>query len=300
MTASSANFADLINPIFNKIFIDALAFGEKPPIMESVFNVQNMGKRAYVDDSYVTGMGLIPEKDKGSAVSYDDIYQGLDKRYTAKTMSMGYRVEKELYEDELYGIIQQMPAALGRSWRATVETDGANVLNRAETSGYTGSDGKTLLATDHTLMTGGTQKNRLTTAADLSATSWEQALIDLKDTTDDRGILLDLKPAALVYPNELDFTRKKLFGSSLDPDSGNNAINPVSDSKIKFVEWSYLTDPDAWFILCEGHMVKWYWRIKPEHYQGNDFDTDDAKFKVRGRYAYGWTVPWGFFGSMGG
>jgi len=61
----------------------------------------------------------------------------------------------------------------------------------------------------------------------------------------------------------------------------------------------YITDADAWFILCDEHEMNWFWRVRPDHYQDNDFDTDDAKFKVRARWSRGWSIPWGVFGSMG-
>lgn len=298
MTTERSSFSDLLAPGFRKIFVDALNFGEKPPVCSRVYNM-NTSKRQYEDDSYVTGFGLVPDKNEGAAVTYDDFYQGFDKRYTHTTRSMAYRVTKEMYEDELYGIMAKMPKALGRSMRATVETDAANTLNRAETAAYTGADGSVLLATGHALVSGGTQSNRLTTNADLSATSYEAAMIQLKDTTDDRGILLDLMPRKLVYPNELAWTVRKLFGSDKDPDSANNAVNPANDERLDFVEWSYLTDSDAWFILADNHELNWFWRVQPDHFQGNDFDTDDAKFKVRARWSNGWTVPWGIFGSTG-
>ena len=55
----------------------------------------------------------------------------------------------------------------------------------------------------------------------------------------------------------------------------------------------------AWFIQCEGHKVNWYWRIKPSHGNGNDFDTDDSKFKTRARWSRGWDYPFGYFGVEG-
>lgn len=299
MTIQRNSFADALAPGFRQIFMDALKFGEKPPVINSVFNMPTAPKAQYVDDSYVTGFGLVPTKTEGAGVTYDDVLQGLDKRYTFDTYSLAYRVTKEMMEDERYGLMSKMPKALGRSMRATVETDGANMFNRAFNSSYTGADAKELCATDHPLIGGGTQKNELSTAADLSPTSYEQALIDIGDTTDDRGILLNLKPKKLLIPNELDWTAKKLFNSTGLMGTADNDINPASADKLEVVVWNYLTDSDAWFIICDEHELNWFWRIMPEHYQGNDFDTDDAKFKVRGRWKRGWTVPWGVFGSPG-
>jgi hypothetical protein len=301
MTIHSSNFADALAPGFRQIFMDALKFGEKPPVNNKVFNFPATPATEYIDDSYVTGFGLVPTKDKGSPTTYDDFYEGLDTRYTHDTYSLGYRIIKEWIEDERYGLMAKLPKAFGKSMRATIETDGANVFNNGFSSDYTGGpDSLALFSASHVFVTGGTQKNKLSTDADLSATSYEQAMIDLKDSTDDRGILLDLTPKKLVYPNELAWKVRVLFGSAQDPATGNNAINPAADERLEFIEWSYLTDVDAWFILCDEHELNWFWRIMPDHYKGNDFDTDDSKFKVRARWKRGWSSPWGLFGTSGG
>lgn len=302
MTLARSGFADSLAPGFRQIFMDALKFGEKPSILDRVYNVITAPARQYVDDASITGFGLLSTKTEGEASTYDDIYQGYDYRYTFDTYSLAYRITKEMVEDELYGMMRKLPRSLSRSTNATIEIDAANMFNNGTSGSYTmsgGNDGLALYTATHTLVTGGTQKNTLSTAADLSPTSWEQAMIDIKDTTDDRGIPMNLKPMKLVYPNELAYTVRKLFGSSQDPLSGNNAVNPLNDEKMEFIEWNYLTDADQCYIMCDEHECNWMWRVKPDHYQGNDFDTDDAKFKVRTRWKRGWSSPWGTFCIQG-
>jgi len=292
-----SNFGDLLAPGFRDIFF--LKYGEVPPMFEKMYNMET-SSRKYEDDSYVSGLGNVPEKDEGSPFTYDAAIQGYDVRYTHKTYSLGYKISREMHEDDLYGIMKQMPRALGRSMRITVETDAANLYNRAfDTTNYAdGGDGKALLTTDHPLVGGGTQKNELTTAANLNATSLEQAKLDIRATTDDRGQLLHLRPKLLVVPPALEDTAKILLGSAYDPDSANNAINPYHN-KFELVVWDYLTASSAWFVLSDEHAVKWYWRVKPEHESDNDFQTDDALFKVRARWSRKWSSPWGVFGSPG-
>ncbi len=302
MTINRTGFADSLAPGFRQIFMDALKFGEKPPVMQKVFNLPDTPARQYVDDAFVTGFGLASTKAEGAASSYDEMYQGYDARYTFDTYSIAYRITKEMQEDELYGLMKKLPKAAGRSMRATVETDAANMFNNGFDTAYVqagGSDGLPLYSASHTMVTGGTQINRPSTGVDLSATSYETALITLKDTYDDRGILLDLKPSKLVYPNEMAWTVRKLFGSPNEPGTANNDINPAKDERLEFVEWSYLTDADTWFILCDEHELNWFWRVMPDHYSDNDFDTDDAKFKSRARWKRWWSIPWGTYASPG-
>jgi phage major head subunit gpT-like protein len=293
--AGTGNFADLLAPGFRQIFMNK--FAQYAEQYSSVFNTDS-STRAYEDDSFVSGFGLAPVKGQGQGISYADPKQGFDKRYTHVTYGLGYFVTRELFDDDQYGKINRLPRSLARSMRATVETVAANVLNRAFDSTYTGGDAKELCATDHPLVGGGTQKNELTTAADLDATSFEQALIDIGDTTDDEGILLALRPMKLIVPSELDWAASTLLYSSLDPDSANNAINPAK-GRMPYMVYNWLTDPDAWFILCEDHELNFLWRRKIDFTKDNDFDTENARFKSTMRFSVGWSIPWGVFGSPG-
>lgn len=292
---STGNFADLFTPGFRVIFQEK--FMSYPEQYSKYFNLKT-STRNHEEDSAVTGFGLAPVKNQGAGIHYDDPMQGFDVRYDHLTYGLGFIVTRELAEDDEYRAIAKMPASLARSMRLTVETDAANVYNRAFNPSYTGGDGKELCATDHPLVGGGTQKNELSAAADLDATSFEQALIDIADTTDDRGLLMALQPKMLVVPPELDWTAAKMLESSLDPDTSNNAVNPAK-GRLPYSVWNYLTDPDAWFILCDAHEVNFFWRRKIEFVQDNDFDTENAKYKSTMRFSRGWSMPWGVFGSPG-
>jgi hypothetical protein len=62
----------------------------------------------------------------------------------------------------------------------------------------------------------------------------------------------------------------------------------------------YLTDTDAWFIktdVQEG--LKYFERNADEFGMDEDFDTDNAKYKARSRFSFGWTDARGIYGSPG-
>ena len=300
MTMMRTSFGDILAPGFREIFFQNYKYEQTG--VEQIFKV-NTSNRQYEDDSYVAGFGLVPKKTEGAAVSYDDPVQGYNKRYTHDTYSMAYRVTKEMYEDELYGIMKKLPAALGRSMMATLSVDAASVLNNGTSGSYLGGDGVALFSTLHPLVGGGTQKNKTTTDADLSETTLEQAFIDIADTTDDRGLLLHLTPQRIFVPPEMAWYAHQLFGTNKTLDA-NNTINPANtgfdlSGRLEVVVLRHLTGDDDVFIQCTEHEMHWFWRVRPDHMQGNDFDTDDAKYKVRGRWSHGWSMPWGMFAIYG-
>lgn len=295
--AIRSNFGNLLAPGFRMIYDEE--FNRYAPEYPAIMNIVE-SERQYEQDSSISGLGFVPEKEEGVGIIYDDPIQGFTKTYTHKTYGLGFRVTKEMWEDDLYGKMKKMPAALGRSMRITIETDAANVYNRAFNSSYLGGDGKVLCATDHPLTGGGTENNTLSSAADFTATSFEQALIDIQGTVDDRGLVLALMANKLLVHPAGEWNANKILKSSQEPDTANNAINPAKGMLPGgIVVNHYLTDLDAWFILCDQHDVNFFFRRRPEFDRTNDFDTEDAKFKGTARWSNGFSGFRGVYGSQG-
>lgn len=296
MSVGTANFGELLEPGLRVIY--GLEYDQYTEVYPRVFGVEPSTK-AFEESLSLSAFGLVPEKDQGSGVSYANPKQNWKHRLTNLTYGLGYIVTREMNDDDLYGQIRKYTKALARSVRATVETVSSNVINRAFNGSYVGGDGLELCSTAHLLGGGGTFKNELTTAADLTATSLEQALIDIGDMVDDEGLLIHAKAKGLIIPNELNWTATKLLESTLDPDSANNAVNPAK-SIVPYTVWNYLTDPDAWFLITDvSDGLVFYWRRKPEYTRDNDWDSENAKFKTTFRCVAGWDNPRGIFGSPG-
>lgn len=297
MPIGTQNFGELLEPGLRVIYGQTYKrYQSKFPI---VFDVE-ASQKAFEESLSLTGFGQIPEKVQGQSVSYVNPKQNWVHRLTNVTYGLGYIVTREMFDDDQYGKIRKYTKSLAVSVNDTREAVAADVLNNGfGTTVRSGGDGKALLDTGHLLGAGGTYKNELTTAADLDATSFEQALIDIGDLVDDAGLLVNLNPKRLIVPNELDWTATKLLDSTLDPDSGNNAVNPAK-SRVPYTVWNYLTDPDAWFLTTDAmDGLVWYNRRMPEYTRDNDFDSENAKFKTTYRCVAGWDDPRGIFGSPG-
>lgn len=294
----TGNFAALLEPGLRKIYGDA--YKDYPEEYTNVFMVDGSTK-SFEQDHGITTLGLVPEKTQGRSVDYDDPLDGYTKTYTHVTYGLGFKVTREMMEDDLYRKMKAMPKALARSVRQTVEVLAANHLNRAFSNSYTGADGKELCATDHPLVGGGTFSNELDTAADLSVTSYEQALIDIQEFTDDRGLKMMVQPKKLVVAPANLFQAQMILKSAQLPDTANNNYNPAQGTMpggIVVMHW--LTDADAWFITTDvPNGLNFLWRRRPEFTNDNDWDSENAKFKTTFRCSSGWTDPRGIFGSPG-
>lgn len=259
-------------------------------------------RKAWEEDVLVSSFGLAQIKGEGAGVAYDTMQQGFVTRYTHVEYALGFVITKNMVEDDLYDVVGNKKAsALARSMRQTKETVGGNVLNRAFTSTYTGGDGLELCSTAHVNVAGGTWQNELTTAADISEASLEQAVIDIGKWMDDRGLKIAVRPQKLIVPVDLDFEANKIMKTEYEVGTANNTVNIVrSRFPGGVVVNHYLTDVDAWFIKTDAPDGMKYWSRRDDAFTtDNDFDTDNAKFKATSRYSFGWSDPRGIYGSPG-
>lgn len=257
-------------------------------------------KRAYEEIMSTSWFGMAAVVTEGAPVPYDTAQQGYYTRFTHFDYKLGFIITKNAIKDNQYMELAEARAkALGRSKRITRETVAANVLNRADTSGYTGGDGVVLSSTAHPNKAGGTYANTFAAALDLSEAALEQTEINMSAWTDDRGLLIAASPRKLVVPPALKYESERILNSSLRVDTANNDPNALKDTRTipeGYTVNHYLTDANMWYVLsdCEDGMIH-YEREADEISADNDFDTSNAKFKVEGRESFGWGDPRGIY-----
>jgi len=260
--------------------------------------------RAFEEEVMLTGFGSAPVKEEGSAVTFDQATESFTARYTHETIAMAFAITEEAIEDNLYDrLAARYTRALARSMANTKQVKAANVLNNAFNSSFAGGDGKELCATDHPLATGGTFRNELSTAADLSETSLEQSLIDISAFVDERGLKIAMQGVKLIIPKELQFTADRILKSPQRVGTADNDINAMASMGMipqGYRVNHYLTDTDAFFIMTDApNGMKMFVRSPIKTAIEGDFDTGNVRFKARERYSFGFSDPRGIFGSPG-
>jgi hypothetical protein len=267
-----------------------------------IFDVKSSSQN-YEEDVQTSGFGLVPTKTEGGATQYDSHTQGYVSRYVHTEFGMGWIVTRAERDDNLYeGKAFDRTGDLAYSLRQTEENVGANVLNRAHTSGYTGGDGSILCVTTHSDFHG-TWSNTLSSGADLSEASIESLAIQIMDALNPRGLKISLMPKRLIIPTALSFESTRVLKSLLQNDTANNAINAlrVMGTVPEVAVNHYLTDSDAFFIKTSAPRgLCWYDRVGAEFSADSDFDTDNNKAKCYRRFSVGWTDPRGCYSNNGG
>lgn len=297
---TTGSFAKALWPGVNAFY--GKSYAEYPVEYSKLFETCKSTK-AFEEDVGISSFGLAVQKGEGQPISYDSERQGFITRYQHLVYALGFIITQEMMDDDQYDVVGQRKAqSLAYSMRQTKEIFGANIYNRAFNPLFTGGDGVSLMNVAHPLIAGGGFSNQIATAADLSEAALEQACIDIAGFTNDRGLLIAVRPKSLIIPRQLIFEAKRILHSDGRVGTDINDLNAIKTLGMipEIVTNHYLTDNDAWFIRTDTpHGMKWFERKADSFDMDNDFDSSNAKFKASMRFSAGWTDPRGLYGSAG-
>jgi phage major head subunit gpT-like protein len=301
MAISRAQLLKELLPGLNALFgLEYQKYGEQH---KEIFESET-SERSFEEETKLSGFGTAPVKEEGSSISYDNAQEAWTSRYTHETIALGFSITEEAVEDNLYdSLSSRYTKALARAMAYTKQTKAAAVLNNGFNSSYTGGDGVELFSTAHPLVSGGTNSNEPSTAADLNETSLEAAVIQIAGWTDERGLLIAAKPRKLIIPPALQFVATRLLETEGRVGTADNDINAIMNNGVVpegYTVNNFLTDDDAWFLTTDvPNGMKHFTRAAMTTGMDGDFDTGNVRYKARERYSFGWSDPLGMYGSPG-
>ena len=300
MAISRQQLAKELEPGLNALF--GLEYKNYENQHAEIFDSEN-SDRAFEEEVMLGGFAQAAVKPEGSGVSYDQANESFTARYSHETIALAFSITEEAVEDNLYdSIAKRYTKALARSMANTKQIKAANVLNNGFDTAN-GGDGKALMADDHPTISGATQKNELTTSADLSETSLEQAMIDIAAFKDERGLKIAARGLKMIIPSALQFTAERILKSNQRVGTADNDINALSSKGMLpqgYVVNNFLTDDDAFFIKTDvPNGLKHFTRAAIKTAMEGDFDTGNMRYKARERYSFGFSDWRGIFGSPG-
>ena len=301
MAISRAQLAKELEPGLNALF--GMEYDRYENETAEIFETES-SDRAFEEEVLIIGFGNAEVKTEGQGVNYDTASEGFTARYTHETVALAFALTEEAVEDNLYDRLgSRYTKALARSMAHSKQVKGANVLNNAFSSSYTGGDGLSLVNSAHTLAGGGTFSNRPSTYVDLNETSLENALITVSTFVDDRSLILALQGTKLVVPPQQQFIAERILETPGLPFSADNDVNPIRSMGMVpqgYAVNHFLTDNDAWFLLSDcPDGLKHFERTPLSTSMEGDFDTGNVRFKARERYSFGWSNPRAIYGSSG-
>lgn len=304
-THVSENFGKLLYPGLRKIFFET--YDEIPEQFPKIFNVETSTSATETD----YGMGAFGDwterTDELSPVAYAKIKEGGEVVYRHKAFTKGFMISRELNDDEKYGQMKKMAKALARAGRAKVEKDAITVLTKGfknDVGAIKGRDKLELFHDAHTLVDSTKTCSNLLTGP-LNEVNLKKAIQMMASQLDEAGNLIQMKATKLIVPPALEDTALRLLHSSQLPGTNNNDTNEYLKNRLQVVVMDYLGataggSDTAWF-LQDGtrHELNFFWRVKPEFKNEEDFDTFVAKYRGYMRYSYGFSDWRGMVGSKG-
>ena len=301
MAISRAQLLKELLPGLNALFgMEYARYGEEH---KEIYETET-SERSFEEETKLSGFSAAPVKYEGSAIAYDNAQEAWTTRYNHETIALGFSITEEAVEDNLYDSLSaRYTKALARAMAYTQQVKAAAVINNGFSAAYPGGDGVALYSTAHPLISGGTNSNRPSTAADLNETSLEAAVIQIAAWTDERGLLIAAKPKKLIVPPALQFVATRLLETSLRVGTTDNDINALKNNGSipeGYTINHYLTDTNGWYLTTDvPNGLKHFIRSPLENKMDGDFDTGNVRYKARERYSFGWSDPLGTFGSPG-
>jgi len=301
MAISRSQLVKELEPGLNALF--GLEYKRYENEHEEIFDKET-SDRAFEEEVMLSGFANAAVKSEGSGVTYDTAQETFTARYTHNTIALAFAITEEAIEDNLYDrLASRYTKALARSMANTKQITAANVLNNGFSTTYPGGDGSPLFSTTHPTISG-TFQNTLTTQADLNETSLEQALIDIANLTDERGLKIAAQGEKLIIPTALQFTADRLMKSAGRVGTSDNDINAIRNMGMVpqgYVVNHFITDTNSWYVKTDvPNGMKYFERSPIRTSMEGDFETGNVRYKARERYSFGWSDPRGIYGSAGG
>ena len=298
MAINRASISKELLPGLNAVF--GMEYGEVNNEHEPLYEVEN-SDRAFEEEVLFTGFGQAPVKNEGAAVVYDDASESYTARYTNETVALAFAVTEEAMEDNLYDTFAKLRAkGLARAMANTKQVKAAKLFNDGFSTAQ--GDGVSLFNASHPTVGDGDQTNTGTAAA-LSESSLETAIIQTQKVKDDRGILIGASGVSLHIPVDLMFTADVILNTPGKPASADNDINSVRHLGVVpngyFVNRRF-TDTNGWYIKTDvPNSTKMFNRTPLQTKMEPDFDTGNLRFKARERYSFGVSDWRGWYGNQG-
>lgn len=290
--AASVAFGDLLDPRFQEIW-DA-EYPKHDDMIPKLFrNVPSNGRA----DMTFSSIGTMTDFEEFTGtVTYNGNHQGYDTRVVPLEFTNGFQVERKLFDDDQYHVMDQKPRGLRASAFRTRQKFAARIFNLAFVNDqyfYVNSEAVPLCSDAHTTTSGASTAvgfdNKITGA--LSAVAVATARRQFVQFRGDQAEIISMTPDLLLYPPDLYEQAYEIISSPGKLNTGDNNAN-VHQGRYEGMEWNYLTNSANWFMIDRAMMDQyliWTDRVDLEFGSAEEFDTYIAKWRAYMRFANAWT-----------
>lgn len=251
----------------------------------------------------LSGLGAMPAKAIGAAVSTDKILQSPTKQFSLTPYALGVNIEYEAMRWDLYNVFKGLPEELGKSavdrYNIVAHSIYANGF-AAPSADYQIYSGENIFSATHVRLDGGTWSNQDPNNIALSYLGIQQAKIDLWRLVNERGRFGMVTPKKLLCAPEQAWVAETVLKSEYRPDNANNARNTVKGELDVYVS-PYFVSANPWFVICDRENIRIRMRLGDAPKMTRDTDTRNLDLVMHTYCSFGVKVfdSRGAWGSTG-
>lgn len=297
----TGNFSALLAPDRYRVYVETGR--ERPLEFPFWLNVLDLPWHNFTNQQ-ISGLGTMPQKPEGTFFTLDEPILGSTKTHAATTYGFGFEVTFEMWNRELYGIMDMMARELRRSSNNRMEVDAHNVFNNAfVTTDFTTFDGAALISTAHTTLDGRSSvANRPSIEIEPGLTAFQNGIIHFHNLTNERNIPSLRAPRHVMVTPEYLFTTRETLGSTHKPFTADNEINALVQEDLTFMISHYADTNTQWMMFAAkgDHDMNFYVETRPQFDYFDDPRSKNAVFVVYQAHEPSEADEWrGTYGSTG-
>ncbi|GHU01673.1 hypothetical protein FACS1894186_4850 [Alphaproteobacteria bacterium] len=259
-------------------------------IFSKIFDVKD-SKKDHEIIVKETGFGGAKLKNQGEEIAVDSMKAVARTIIYNMTYALGFNISDEARDDDqTKNQLRDRSESLGQSLKTTIEEVHARYL----ASNAACIDGTPFFSTSHATIGAAARSNLLATQAPISAAALADVYEMIRTMRDDRGLLINMKPKAIVVPASLEQAAFVATGSYLRPDDSTNAVNFANKaySGVQTIVNPYLdrympTTP-MWFVKTDVKNCLLHYRRKAlEMKEVREESKNSTRFNAYERYGFG-------------
>lgn len=271
---------------------------------------EESSSRPFEKRSYLSGLGLPIRNRDTQPLPMSDPFQGYPSVFVPVQYRLGYAIDRQTIEDELWKLLADRPKSMVRGSIVIKDIVACDILNNGTTAQTYSPDGKALFATDHPRENGsGTWSNIIASSIPITTESVFNAITNLLLLlTDSQNMPIAYNGRIMIYTPMINPTLTEqawsVVNSQMNPDTTDNRNNAAKAFNLGHQALRYLTNPDFWYVgwapESPGYGLTLINRVSPEisplAMYGDNRDVFYARLRMR--FTAGYETPRGI-GAVG-
>jgi hypothetical protein len=258
--------------------------------------------RDEIEMTKIAGLPQQVERNAGEAFTMIDPQIAPKITKSDTQYGLGFGVQKEMEEGDLYRKANQSAKWLGRSVRLTQEYAVADLLDDAFSgSTFTGFGAESLIDDDHTLIgSAGTWSNQIAGNPQLGVASLQAAFELGESTVDDLGDPIPVRIDTLIVNIANEWMARQLTMNNEEPYTSDRNINAARTKRQLSFTVNHYKDQTGkdWFArdsrIHDAHLA---WRVKPQMLDWYKEEVLTAFYAARQRFLIYFYDQRGWIGS---